>query len=106
MSYSTAIFQILKAIETLDDSVDFNLFEVFYISKINISEKLLIKILKNLIEEGYIKNFQITISGNNIFTSNYPELTLRGMLFLEENSSMKKAYKTLKEIKGWIPEFN
>ena len=94
MSYSTAIFQILKAIETLDDSVDFNLFEVFDISKINISEKLLIKILKNLIEEGYIKNFQITISGNNIFTSNYPELTLKGMLFLEENSSMKKAYKT------------
>ncbi len=106
MSYSTAIFQILKAIETLDDSVDFNLFEVFDISKINISEKLLIKILKNLIEEGYIKNFQITVSGNNIFTSNYPELTLKGMLFLEENSSMKKAYKTLKEIKGWIPEFN
>lgn len=106
MSYSTAIFQILKAIETLDDSVDFNLFEVFDISKINISEKLLIKILKNLIEEGYIKNFQITISGNNIFTSNYPELTLKGVLFLEENSSMKKAYKTLKEIKGWIPGFN
>ena len=106
MSYSTAIFQILKAIETLDDSVDFNLFKVFDISKINISEKLLIKILKNLIEEGYIKNFQITISGNNIFTSNYPELTLKGMLFLEENSSMKKAYKTLKEIKGWIPGFN
>lgn len=106
MSYSTAIFQILKAIETLDDSVDFNLFEVFDISKINISEKLLIKILKNLIEEGYIKNFQITISGNNIFTSNYPELTLKGMLFLEENSSMKKEYKTLKEIKGWIPGFN
>lgn len=106
MSYSTVIFQILKAIETLDDSVDFNLFEVFDISKINISEKLLIKILKNLIEEGYIKNFQITISGNNIFTSNYPELTLKGMLFLEENSSMKKAYKTLKEIKGWIPGFN
>ena len=43
MSYSTAIFQILKAIETLDDSVDFNLFKVFDISKINISEKLLIK---------------------------------------------------------------
>lgn len=106
MSYSTAIFQILKAIETLDDSVDFNLFKVFDISKINISEKLLIKILKNLIEEGYIKNFQITVSGNNIFTSNYPELTLKGMLFLEENSSMKKAYKTLKEIKGWIPGFN
>ena len=106
MSYSTAIFQILKAIETLDDSVDFNLFKVFDINKINISEKLLIKILKNLIEEGYIKNFQITVSGNNIFTSNYPELTLKGMLFLEENSSMKKAYKTLKEIKGWIPGFN
>jgi len=106
MSYSTAIFQILKAIETLDDSVDFNLFEVFDISKINLSEKLLIKILKNLIEEGYIKNFQITVSGNNIFTSNYPELTLKGMLFLEENSSMKKAYRTLKEIKGWIPGFN
>nr|DAR28117.1 MAG TPA: YjcQ protein [Caudoviricetes sp.] len=106
MSYSTAIFQILKAIETLDDSVDFNLFKVFDISKINISEKLLIKILKNLIEEGYIKNFQITVSGNNIFTSNYPELTLKGMLFLEENSSMKKAYRTLKEIKGWIPGFN
>lgn len=106
MSYSTAIFQILKAIETLDDSVDFNLFKVFDISKINISEKLLIKILKNLIEEGYIKNFQITVSDNNIFTSNYPELTLKGMLFLEENSSMKKAYRTLKEIKGWIPGFN
>lgn len=106
MSYSTAIFQILKAIETLDDSVDFNLFEVFDISKINISEKLLIKILKNLIEEGYIKNFQIIVSDNNIFTSNYPELTLKGMLFLEENSSMKKAYRTLKEIKGWIPGFN
>ena len=106
MSYSTAIFQNLKAIETLDDSVDFNLFKVFDISKINISEKLLIKILKNLIEEGYIKNFQITVSGNNIFTSNYPELTLKGMLFLEENSSMKKAYRTLKEIKGWIPGFN
>lgn len=106
MSYSTSIFQILKIIENLDRTSDFDFFKVFDLKKLNISEELLIQILKNLIEEGYIKNFQLIVSGNNIFTSNYPELSLKGMLYLEENTSMKKAYKTLKEIKGWIPGLN
>lgn len=107
MSYSTYIFQILKIIETLDKTIDFDFFKVFDLKKLNISEEILIQILKNLIQEGYIdKSFQIIVSGNNIFTSNYPKLTLKGMIYLEENTSMKKVYKTLKEIKGWIPGLN
>ena len=32
-----------------------------------------------------------------------PRLTLTGLDYLENNSSMKKAYKILKEAKEWIP---
>lgn len=32
-------------------------------------------------------------------------LTVNGMLFLEENTSMKKVYRFLKETKEWIPGF-
>ncbi|WP_260312134.1 YjcQ family protein [Lactococcus lactis] len=30
-------------------------------------------------------------------------MTIKGIEYLDENSMMKKAYKTLKELKDWIP---
>ncbi|WP_339066722.1 YjcQ family protein [Fusobacterium animalis] len=36
----------------------------------------------------------------------HPYLTTKGYEYLTENTMMKKAYKFLKEIKGWIPTMN
>ncbi len=105
VSYSTSVFQILKIIQSLEKTDDFDYREVFDLKKLNISEDFLIKILQHLIEEDYIENFDIVISGDNIFSSGCPELTREGILYLEKNTTMKKAYKLLKEIKGWIPGF-
>ena len=38
-----------------------------------------------------------------VYNLDHLSLTLEGMLFLEENSSMKKAYKLLKGLRDWIP---
>lgn len=101
----TLIFQILKAIDTAYEENNFNLEKTLSLEKLNISERRLILMLEQLKEKNYITGITLvhSVGGHINIAINNPRLTLDGMNFLENNTAMKKAYETLKEIKGWIP---
>ena len=105
MSLDTTIFRILKAIDIAYEKNNFNLDETLNLEKLVISERRLILMLEQLKEKNYITGISLnhSISGHIKIGFNNPRLTLDGLDFLENNSSMKKAYKMLKEAKEWIP---
>lgn len=104
MSDSKAIYLILKSI---DFAFENNLRrDIFDLDKIKISERRLRIILKSLYDSGYIDGIDFIY----VMNDDIPDyklmgcyLTIQGMLFLEENSTMKTVYRTLKEAKEWIP---
>lgn len=103
MSYSGLIYQILKAVQVSFENNNFSFEKTFDLNKLKINEKQLNSLLLELVEENYIKDFQVIFSDGKSFTSGIPRLSLKGLLFLEENTTMKKAYRFLKESKDWIP---
>lgn len=105
MSTSTSIYQILKAIDVSYENKNFNYEITFDLKKMEISKHRLELLLENLIDDGYIQGLKIArdLKGNPTISIGLPRLTTAGLIYLEENSSMKKAYEILKEIKGWIP---
>ena len=108
MSTSTSIYQILKAIDLSYENQDFNFETTFDLKKLNISQQRLELLLENLIDDGFVKGITGVRSFNRQirFSIATPRLTTDGLLYLEENSIMKKAYETLKEARGWIPGFS
>lgn len=105
MSDSTAIFRILKTIDYAFEN-EIKGSDIFDLQEIGISDRRLRIILKSLYENGYIDGIHfIYICNEDIpdYKLDGCHLTIDGMLFLEENSSMKKAYRLLKEAKDWIP---
>ena len=108
LSSSTSIFQILKIIDVKYENQNREYKNFFDLEKLKISNHRLTLLLENLLNDGYING--ITFSGNlhgdvHYFLAN-PRLTTKGLLFLEENTFMKRAYKTLKEAKEWIPSLS
>ena len=104
-NYSVTMYQILKAIEVASRTKSFEYDNTLDLEKLGINENELDIILKNLSDDGFIKGF-IFFKGLTGFEAINPYLTTAGYLYLENNSSMKKAYSFLKEVKGWIPGFN
>lgn len=106
MSDSKAIYLILKSI---DEAFEKNIHgsDIFDLEKIGISERRLRIILKSLYDYGYIDGITFLRTGDDIpgYKLMGCHLTVNGMLFLEENTSMKKVYRFLKETKEWIPGF-
>ena len=107
MSYSTSTvtFQILKAIDVSYENKNFDFNETLNLEKLEINEHRLELFLENLVNDDFLMGIKVSrsIGGNCSLSIGLPRLTLRGMDYLENNSTMKKAYSTLKEIKGWIP---
>ena len=103
MSLDTTIFQILKAIDVAFENDNFDFSNTLDLSKLNISRRRLVLLLEQLKLNGYITGILIPLNFNDEVTFHNDRLTLKGLDYLENNSSMKKAYKLLKEIKGWIP---
>ena len=105
MSLDTTIFQILKAIDWSYENNDFIYSETLNLEKLNISNQRLELLIEELVDKNYIKGLSVSrsISGHVHISKSKPRLTLDGLNFLEDNTSMKNAYKVLKEVKGWIP---
>ncbi|MBK5077083.1 YjcQ family protein [Lactococcus lactis] len=78
---------------------------VFDPQNYRVSYPYLNDILEELKENGYIKgiSFIETKDGKLINGLSDIKITIKGIEYLDENSMMKKAYKTLKELKDWIP---
>lgn len=103
--YSVAIYKILKIIDVGYENQNFS-FKCFDLKKLEISEHRLELILLSLYNSGLIdgvKEIPVMMSRNPKHNFDNLFLTLEGMLFLEENSSMKNAYKILREVRDWLP---
>lgn len=105
MSTSTSIYQILKAIDVSYENNDFDDETTFDLEKMKISKQRLDLLLENLINDGMINGLYLDrdLYGEVSMSISTPRLTNSGLIYLEENSSMKKAYELLKELKEWIP---
>lgn len=103
--YSVIIYKILKIIDVGYENQNFS-FKCFDLKKLEISEHRLELILLSLYNSSLIdgvKEIPVMMSRNPKYNFDNLSLTLEGMLFLEENSSMKNAYKILKEVRDWLP---
>lgn len=107
MQNSTSIYQILKAIDVSYENNNFNFEETLNLEKLKISERRLNLILEGLINDNLINGFSIENYGDDtipeIIEVSTPRLTIAGMDYLENNSSMKKALKFITAINGFMP---
>lgn len=105
INYSKAIYRILKTID-IEFEKGTQTSDIFDLEKLDISYRRLCIILKGLYDDGYIDGVDfIPILGSDIpdFKLIECHLTISGMIYLEDNTTMKNAYKLLKEAKEWIP---
>ena len=86
------IYRILKALEK---AMDFDEFDMDSISPkaLGISENRWLKIMVMLTKEGYIEGLSIRrgLGDEYLISGTHPEITLRGLEYLNENSLMRKA---------------
>lgn len=56
-------------------------------------------------EEGLARNIDLCTGGGEFLVAIYEnaEITMKGLNYLKENSSLAKGYKTIKEIRDWLP---
>lgn len=106
MSYSRAIFLVLQSIDVAFEKGQCR--DIFDLEKIGISDRRLRIILKSLYDDGYIDGIKFIYCMNDEIPD-YKllgcHLTVDGMLYLENNTTMKHVYAALKEAKSWIPGY-
>lgn len=92
-------FQKMKKGEQVEES-DINAFVL------GIPQPYLLDIYRNLFDDGFLTGSEVTGDQTGRF---YVEdissvrITTKGVEYLEDNSKMKKVYRTLRELKEWIP---
>lgn len=95
------VYKILIGIE---ESMDSNIFDGTFLEALKISEERRNKILQSMIDDGLIDGFaRINYRGGYGFKAIEPRLTIKGMEFLQENSTMQKIKNGLKDIKDVTP---
>lgn len=104
MEEFTVMCKILLA---LKNSMDYDCSDEHTISAeaLRISENKRLALLRMLVTNGYIEGCFIDMdaAGNFYPSMARPMITLKGLEYLDSNSAMKKAYRTLKGIKDIIP---
>lgn len=104
MDNFTTIYKILSYLEKAMD-YDQPDWRAIGAEHLGINENRWRHIMKMLIDNGYIEGVAVLpIMGSGFdFKFINPAITLAGLSYLEENSTMKKAYKILKGIKDITP---
>ena len=100
MQISVIIYKILKAIS---NSMSYDEFDEMCISPeaLKINETMRDKLLIELQESGYIKNLKIRAipkSNTIILKPMNPQITIKGIEYLDDNLVMKKAAEIVKGI--------
>jgi hypothetical protein len=75
-------------------------------SKLKIPEKYWYSIIRMLYREGYIngvKEIKAPWIPETYYSLDRPEITIKGIEYLQDNSMMKKARDALKELKAMVP---
>ncbi|PAD73893.1 YjcQ family protein [Paenibacillus campinasensis] len=99
-----------QILEHFDESMDSDEIDMGPISAENmgISEARWNRVIGMMLEEGLIDGFaEIAHLGSShlAYGAVNPRITLRGLIFLNENSNAAKIYEIAKEIRGWVPGF-
>lgn len=98
------IYKILKMLEV---SMDYDEFDMRTISadELKVSENRLNSIMQMLLNDGYIEGGNIINMMGGISGIKWirPQITLRGLEYLQENSMMKKAANLAKGAADLIP---
>lgn len=82
------VYRILVGIE---GSMDSNRFDGTFLEELKISEERRNRILQSMIGEGLIDGFErVNYADGYGFKAIEPRLTIKGMEFLQENSTMQK----------------
>lgn len=73
----------------------------------SIDNEKFVNILEAMQDDGLIKGLKVIRGGvkNNVLSLNKDniKITIKGMEYLNENSTIAKTYRGLKEIREWLP---
>lgn len=98
---------IYKILAALKASMDYEIFDLKLISaeRLGVSEPRRIALLMMLVQAGHIAglSFDEAADGSIMMSVDRPRITLKGLEYLEENSLMQRAVRTLRGIKELIP---
>ena len=95
------VYKVLVGIEA---SMYSNRFDGTFLEALKIPEERRNRILQSMIGEGLIDGFErVNYVGGCGFKAIEPRLTIQGMEFLQENSTMQKIKNGLKDIKDVTP---
>ncbi|MDB0439345.1 head protein [Clostridioides difficile] len=91
------IYSVLRELSEGNRAIDEKIYGIEFIEFIDI--------LGFLQNEGLIRNFKTTkyINGTQIGWWDKAEVTMKGIQYLEENSTLAKNYKKIKEVRDWLP---
>lgn len=106
MNDFTIIYKILKALECGMDYSDFDT-DCISPERLNVTKERWEKILIMMQKNGYIEGIRYRKSLGDYYERIAepiaPQITLKGLEYLSENTLMKRAEKTMKGIKESIP---
>ncbi|MFR1318233.1 YjcQ protein [Peptostreptococcus anaerobius] len=101
MDNMKVVYKVLAEVDKQMDNIDF---DESFIKNLKVSDNRINKIIESLVEDGYLTGIKISKSktGNIVMFIN-PRLTIKGMEFLQENSTMQKIKNGLKDVKDITP---
>ena len=104
MDNFTAIYVILAALEKAMDVPDFDLEQIGH-TELEMSKERWSKYIEMMADAGYIKGVTVkrNVLGQTSVEDNGVQITLKGLEYLRENSTMQKIHRTMKGIKESTP---
>lgn len=95
---------VYKVLSEVDKQMDDINFDESFIKDLKVSDNRVNKIIETLLDEGYLTGIKISKSKTgNIVMFMSPRLTIKGMEFLQENSTMQKIKNGLRDVKDITP---
>lgn len=104
-SYFKIVYMILSELYNAmkeGRDIDFKSISAAYF---DIPDSYLGEIWTSMIEKGYTKGYTVREVGRNVYLRGLEnaKITMDGVEYLENNSTMKSIYETMKEVRSWIP---
>ena len=99
-----AVYKILSSLEAAMDCPQFDISQISA-DKLKVSDERWARYIEMMIDVGYIKGVRVyeDITGRTCVEDKGVRITLKGLEYLQENSMMKRIYRTVKGIKEITP---
>lgn len=99
-----AVYKILSSLEAAMDCPQFDISQISA-EKLKVSEERWARYIEMMIDVGYIKGVRVyeNVIGETRVEGKGIRITLKGLEYLQENSMMKRIYRTVKGVKEIVP---